>query len=84
MQINILDDKCDKMYNDKEVNKICSNYKNDYELVLKIFNSDILNYNNKLNLYNKDNNKGLELFNSKYIKGYIDNNIDLKKEEVNE
>lgn len=85
--IKILDNKCNIIYNDYETDNICNNYKIDYETIVNVFINDINSYNKKLDLYNKDNSKNLELFKSKHIDDYIDyngDNIYLEKEEVNE
>ena len=86
-KIKIFEEKCITIYNDNNINSICNNYKNDYEIIVNVYLNDINNYNNKLNSYNKDNNKKLDLFKSKYINNYIDYNNDgiySKKDEVNE
>jgi len=86
-EIKILDSKCDNVYSDEAINNICNNYKNDYETIVNIFINDINNYNNKLESYNKDNSKNLELFKSNYINDYIDynnDNIYSEKDEVND
>lgn len=86
-EVKVLDTKCNLIYNDTQVNKICKNYKNDYEVIINVYINDINNYNNKLNSYNNSNNKELELFKSNYINEYIDYNKDgiyEKKDEVNE
>lgn len=85
-EVKKLDDKCNITYTNTEVNNICNSYKNDYELIVNVFVNDVNSYNRKLSSYNNDNNGNLELFNSEYIKDYIDYNNDSiyeKKEEVN-
>lgn len=86
-KINILNKKCNIVYNDTQINNICNNYKKDYEVIINVFINDINNYNNKLSSYNKDNNKELELFKSEFATDYIDYNKDKiyeKKDEAND
>jgi len=86
-EVKKLDSKCNTIYSDKDINHICDNYKNDYEVIINVFINDINNYNNKLKLYNEDNYKNLDLFKSNYINDYIDYNQDKiysKKDEVND
>jgi len=75
-EIKVLDSKCNISYIDDEINNICNNYKTDYETIVNVFMNDINNYNNKLNKYNIDENKRLELFKSRYVNDYIDYNKD--------
>ena len=85
-EINVIDGKCNQIYQDKKINNICNNYKVDYETIVNVFVNDINNYNNKLSNYNKDEEKNLELFKSNYINNYIDYNNDsvyLKKDDIN-
>ena len=85
-EINVIDGKCNQIYQDKNINDICNNYKNDYETIVNVFVNDINNYNNKLANYNKDEEQYLELFKSSYISDYIDYNNDgmyLKKDDIN-
>jgi len=80
-EVKILDSKCNISYIDDEINNICNNYKKDYETIVNVFMNDITNYNNKLDSYNKDENKKLELFKSRYINNYIDYNNDNNYEQ---
>lgn len=77
--INILDNNCKNGINDK----VCNGYQKLYEKLVNIYISDINNFNNKLTLYNDEeqtNNK-LELYKGIYEE-YIDYNKDNKYEEV--
>lgn len=82
-----IDSRCNQIYQDKDINNICDNYKNDYETIVNVFVNDMNNYNNKLTNYNNNSNSNLDLFKSSYINDYIDynnDNIYLKRDEVND
>ena len=75
-----LDKLCDDVYYpDSKVNTKCSNYKSIYEQVVNYFISDIKVYNDnvlKYNEYQKENNSDLRISKYKTNKKYIDYNKD--------
>lgn len=79
--INNIDDRCNYIYSDNEVNKICSNYKVIYEKLINLYVMDIDIYNKKVSSYNEYSNKDIELV-SKLYDGYIDYNGDNKYEGI--
>jgi len=80
-EVKVLDDKCNVIYKDKDINTICTNYKTDYETIANLFMNDINNYNNKLSMYNNESEEKFALFKSDYISDYIDYNNDNKYEQ---
>ena len=75
-----LDNKCDRIYKDININNICDRYKGEYEILVNVFINDINSYNNKLSIYNKDMNDNIDLYKTEYE--YIDYNNDNIYEEV--
>lgn len=73
--ISNIDDRCNYIYSDNEVNKICNNYKGIYEKLINLYINDIDNYNNKVSSYNEYSNSDIELV-SKLYDDYIDYNKD--------
>lgn len=72
---NNINDKCNVIYKDKNVNNICNNYKAIYEKLINLYVTDLTNYNNKVANYNEYKESNIELF--KLIhKDYIDYNND--------
>ena len=71
--------RCDREYNDSEIDKVCNNYKNLYEKLVNLYVGDVENYNKFITEYNKSKNESLELMKSlhdKYIDYDEDGNID--------
>ena len=67
--------RCQRTYNDSEIDKICTSYKNIYEKLVNLYVSDIDNYNNFITEYNKNKNESLETI-AKIHDEYIDYNGD--------
>lgn len=83
-EVQILDEKCNMIYTDTNINNICNNYKKEYEIIINLYVNDVNNYNTKINSYNQANKKELELFKIDYE--YVDYNNDQiyeMKDEVN-
>ena len=77
--ISNLDDKCNVIYSDLNINKICDSYKITYEKLINLYISDLTNYNNKINSYNEYKGTEINLFELVH-KEYIDYNDDYKYE----
>ena len=77
-KVTTLDSLCKNIYySDKEVNNKCNEYKFVYEQVHNIFINDILEYNETVNNFNRnDKNKQLNLYETN--KKYVDYNNDKK------
>jgi len=79
---NILNihDRCNVIYNDISINKICDSYQELYEKLVNLYVTDLTNYNNKITSYNEykkeDKYQVFELIH----KEYIDYNEDKKYE----
>lgn len=68
--IAILDDKCQVIYKDLSINKICDEYSLIYEKLINLYVSDLNNYNNKIasyNEYKEDKYNLFELIHDDYI-----------------
>lgn len=75
--IDKLEKNCkDRIFSEKEVNNICSNYKEYYEKVVNIFINDKNQVNNMINIYNETANQPLEEFRPTQNQDYIDYNED--------
>lgn len=70
-----LDNRCNIKYNDKNVNKICSNYKIIYEKIINLYIGDLSYYNSVVSSYNEYSDGGVDFVNLLYDK-YIDYNDD--------
>lgn len=79
--VKVINSKCNVIYNDISVNKICDSYKILYEKLINLYVMDLNNYNNKISSYNEYKNENIELFNMIH-KEYIDYNDDGKYEGV--
>lgn len=73
--VNKLDSKCNVLYNDATINKICSNYKQMYEKLINLYITDINKYNSNIAKYNEYKNDSLSPF-EKVHNDYIDYNND--------
>lgn len=71
--------KCNIIYNDININKICSNYETMYEKLVNIYVTDINMYNENIKKYNEYKNENLKVF-EKIHTDYIDYNKDGKYE----
>ena len=79
--IKNIDDRCKVIYNDKDINNICNNYKINYEKLINLYVSDINIYNQKIVSYNEYKSENIELF--KLIHNdYIDYNQDDRHEGI--
>ena len=67
--------RCQFIYSDKDVNKICDSYKKIYEKLINIYIDDINNYNDKITSYNNYKESNIELFGLIYNE-YLDYNND--------
>ena len=74
-----LNSKCNILYSDIDINKICSNYGLIYEKLINLYITDINIYNNSIKKYNEYNNTNIEPFQMIH-NGYIDYNHDNKYE----
>ena len=79
--VKVINSKCNVIYNDISVNKICDSYKILYEKLINLYVMDLNNYNNKISSYNEYKKSDIALF--KMIHNdYIDYNDDGKYEGV--
>lgn len=82
--INNIEGKCNVIYDQLEVNNICSNYKKTYEKIINIYINDITDYNNKIDGYNTYKETNISKFNmihSEYIDYNKDNLYEGKEED---
>lgn len=79
--INTINIKCNVIYSDISVNKICDSYSILYEKLVNLYVMDFNNYNSKISSYNEYKNEDVSLFNMIH-KEYIDYNNDGKYEGV--
>ena len=82
--INNISLRCNGLYNDNEINKVCNSYALVYEKVINLYASDVDNYNEFINEYNEYKNDNIITIEK--IHDYIDYNKDGKYEgrDVNE
>lgn len=73
--IEKINDRCNIVYSDKFINKICNNYQELYEKLINLYVMDINNYNKKIEGYNDYKNENLDKFEMIHDK-YIDYNND--------
>ena len=74
--ISNINDRCNVIYKDKNINSICNNYKVTYEKLINLYITDLTNYNNKITSYNEyQDNEDVNLFELIH-KDYIDYNND--------
>lgn len=73
--VEVINNKCNVIYIDIEVNKICDSYDDLYEKLINLYVQDLNNYNNKITSYNEYKKENIELFNQIH-KDYIDYNKD--------
>ena len=82
--VEIINKNCSNhIFNNSKTNTICKSYKESYEQMTNIFLSDIEDFNDLVEKYNKTTEETLGKYNSKYIKDYIDYNKDGKYEGKN-
>ncbi len=74
-EIKQIDKKCDIIYDDININKICSNYKGMYEKLINLYITDINMYNENIKKYNEYKKTSIESFELVH-KDYIDYNND--------
>ena len=67
--------KCNRLYKNSNVNKICKSYKEVYEKVVNLYVSDLNNYNSTVKKYNEYKNEKVSLFEMIHDE-YIDYNKD--------
>jgi len=79
--VKVINSKCNVIYSDISVNKICDSYKILYEKLINLYVMDLNNYNNKISSYNEYKKEDIELFDMIYNE-YIDYNDDGKYEGV--
>lgn len=65
-----IDDMCNVIYSDSEINKICDNYKSIYEKLINLYVMDIDIYNNKVSSYNEYSGKNIDLVSKLYDYNY--------------
>ena len=75
-KVKKLDTSCHNTFNNKDVNKICNNYKKYYETIINIFVNDVKDVNDIVKKYNENNTDKLEEYQTNY--NYIDYNKDGK------
>lgn len=68
----------DRIFTQKEINTICSNYPEYYEQIINVFINDKEQVNAIIKSYNETNNQSLEEYHPKQITDYIDYNNDGK------
>lgn len=70
-KVNNINNKCDVLYSDISINKICDSYKVLYEKLINLYITDINIYNNKIKGYNqykeKDEYQETELIHKEYL-----------------
>lgn len=79
--IDNIDSRCNIIYDDININKICNSYKTLYEKLINLYIYDIKDYNKKITGYNDYMNKNIDIYNIEY-KEYIDYNKDGKYEGI--
>ena len=79
--VKVIKDKCNVIYSDISVNKICNSYGSLYEKLINLYVIDLNNYNNKISSYNEYKKAEISLFNMIHSE-YIDYNNDGKHEGV--
>jgi len=75
LSIISINSRCNQLYSDQEVNKICNNYRQIYEKLINLYITDLNNYNDNLTKYNEYKNDDIELFTLLHT-NYIDYNSD--------
>lgn len=76
-QINDIEENCqDRIFSKKEINNICSNYQDYYEMVVNIFINDKQEINKIIKTYNMNTNSPLNEYASEDLTDYIDYNKD--------
>ena len=73
--IENISSKCDLIYDDTEVNKICQSYDTLYEKLINLYVNDLTNHNEIINKYNNYKSDNLEMVNMIH-NDYIDYNKD--------
>ena len=81
INVNDIKIKCNVIYSDIDVNKICDSYALLYEKLVNLYVMDLNNYNSKISSYNVYKEANIDLFNMLYNE-YIDYNNDGKFEGV--
>lgn len=82
--IEIINKDCgNNIFSNANVNNICNTYQETYEKIINVYMNDVNNFNNLVDLYNKETSSDLMKFTSNYITDYIDYNNDGKYEEKN-
>ena len=70
-KVNNINTKCDVLYSDISINKICDSYKVLYEKLINLYITDINTYNNKIISYNEYKEKNeyeeMELIHKEYL-----------------
>ena len=78
--VSEINSKCNVIYSDISVNKICDSYSILYEKLINLYVMDLNNYNNKISSYNEYKKDDISLFNMihneyiDYIKAIFSNN----------
>ena len=73
--VSNIDSKCNIIYKNIEINRVCNSYKTTYEKLINIYVKDLINYNNKIKGYNEYKNAEEELYKMIH-EDYIDYNSD--------
>lgn len=76
-----LEEPCQKLYKDGDINKICQSYGKTYEKLVNLYVSDINKYNDNINMYNDYYNEDIDK-REMIHKEYIDYNDDLVYEGI--
>ena len=79
--VKVIKDKCNVIYSDISINKICDSYGLLYEKLINLYVIDLNNYNNKISSYNEYKKAEISLFDMIHSE-YIDYNDDGKYEGV--
>lgn len=77
--VDNINKKCIGLYDDANINSICSSYQELYEKIINLYVTDLTSYNNIIKVYNEYKSENLELFQMIHSE-YIDYNNDTKYE----
>lgn len=77
--VDNINKKCIVLYDDANINSICSIYQELYEKIINLYVTDLTSYNNIIREYNEYKSENLELFQMIHSE-YIDYNNDTKYE----
>lgn len=70
-----INNKCNRLYKDENVNTICANYEKIYEKLVNLYVTDLNDYNEKINKYNEYSKEEISSFRLMHS-DYLDYNHD--------